>query len=162
MIAAFNGTQTIYSHLRKCKYPSWLLTRAINRINHIDRANLPAPRIKSNKNTRSSPAIFSTPFSVGFKEITKIMHKYLPVFYTDPLFFKVLKQGFRCVAPTLGIILSPILIQSQPPKNYTWLKYTGCYRGDYTKCIYCKYINVSKSFVSTNMQAANQIEEYMN
>lgn len=87
-----------------------MLTRAIKKTSNLNRDSL--------------LVILSTPYSVEFKDIKRILQTYILILHNDPQYLEVLKQGYKCVAkkaPTLGTMLPPSVIQSkmsqEPPTS---------------------------------------------
>lgn len=158
--------QTVCKRLKERQYPPWMLGRATEKIAHVDRESLLGNNThKPLSHISDGFSIFSTPYSLQFKQISDIIHKYIPVLYTDPGFSEVIQKGYKCVskkAITLGNILSPSMICSQADTKPTWLRHVGCYQCSHTRCICCQYIKKSTSFISTATNMTYPIKQYMN
>lgn len=91
------------------------------------------------KDTTNSTIVFSTPNSPQFKDIIKIIEKYLPVLHTDDTMSDILSNTIKLVAKrsrTIGNTISPSLF---PKINQysTWLSTVGFYKCGHAVCRAC-------------------------
>lgn len=72
-------------HLHQWGYPVWILNRALRRVQSVPRFKLLSNNMKTRKTDNSKiPMTFSTTFNAQYGSISKIIEKYLPMFYSDP------------------------------------------------------------------------------
>lgn len=153
----------VCERLKDRDYPDWILKRAQDRVDHVDRSSL--LNTVTNRKGNRSRVVFSTPYSTDYTNICKIIKKHLPVLTSDPVISEVLSDGLQCVArraTTLGNKLCPSLIQTTQTHQPSWLKHLGCYRCGHNICICCKFINVSRIFTSTNTGLIYNVKQYIN
>lgn len=122
------------------------------------------PRSKS-KARSNDTVVLSTPYSVEFKEIYRIIDKNIPILLLDPHVNEVFKNGYRCVAkkaPTFRDTLSPSLFTSVSPKKPTWLNYKGSYCCGHKRCICCSVMEPTTEIRSFSNGTKHLIFQYIN
>lgn len=154
------------TRLNACGYAPWLLDRAKSKVDNIPRETFLREEMDSQSSKGEQKSVFfSTPYSVEFKYISGIIHKYLLVPDSDPVLSEILKEGCKIVArkaPTVANILAPSWVQTVRPKTQTWLIYRGCFKCGHGTCICCSVMNVSNNFVSAVTQQTYKMKQYSN
>ncbi|XP_056424913.1 extracellular calcium-sensing receptor-like [Hyla sarda] len=124
----------ISSRLQARGYQSRDIERGINIASNKNRALLISPsynKTQGTQKTPDSPVVFCTKYSLEYKRICNIIHKYMPIVLCDPAFQGVFPTGYKCIsrrAPTIGQSISPSLFSTQQKSQPTWLRYMGSYR----------------------------------
>lgn len=156
----------VCKRLQERRYPPWTLKRAVNKIAQVSRQSLLQDRVQTtHSNVSSTSTVFSTPYSLQFKQIVGIIQKHLPILHADAGFSEVLQGGYKCVsrrALTLGNILSPSLVSSRTESRPTWLRHKGCFQCAHSRCICCRYVKKSSSFTSAVTDVTYPIKQFIN
>lgn len=108
--------------------------------------------------------MFSTPYSIEFDSIKKIVVKYLPVLSSDPIYSQMLSNGIRTVsrrAPSLGRRLSPSLYTSTKTPTH-WLKFKGTFGCGINSCIYCPFVKKGDTVLSVTTGKTHKIKSFIN
>lgn len=107
---------------------------------------------------------FSMSISKEFSEISRIIQKYFPVLHTDPIFSKVLNEGYKCI-PKKGAHTRQFVVTHSDSQQATKQSYMAQNYRLLQVCTYkctCIQITVSKSFHLVNTKAIYTIKQYTN
>lgn len=111
-----------------------------------DRPSLLHPNVKRDISS-THPLVYSTQYSVEYRDIYKIVHINMQILLLDPLLASTFKDGYGCVArraPSLRNALSPSLFTSKSSNIHTWLTWLNLVKGSsccgHQRCTCCTVI----------------------
>lgn len=138
------------------------MNRAKNIVNSRDRHHyLYSSKFRDNKQKDKSPILVTT-CSTKFGDITKIINRYLPILYQDPVLDDFLRNRVKFAArraKSLGSILSPSVLR--PDERNTWLSCKGFYKCNQSRCGLCKYVKQTKTFSSSTNFEVHSIGSFI-
>lgn len=97
------------------------------------------------------PIVFSTPFSPQYRDIIRIIQKYVPMLHADETMSDILTSPIKYISRrvcTVGNLVSPSVFSREEVEKKSWLSREKIL----AKCHACTFATVTKTFSSAPMQ----------
>lgn len=110
--------------------------------------------------------VFSTPYSPQYRDIVKVVQKYIQILYSDETMTQILTSPIKCVprrAFSVGNLVSPSALLAEKLEK-PWLYTAGFFKCGHQKCRACGFAMVSKTFrsMSTTNSRIYDVMGYIN